>query len=73
MFTQEVGLQYLSHLLQKNKFVEAAENCQEILGKNTTLWEETVCGLFILTNFKKLFCMSNSINISRVQFIFSIY
>jgi len=38
----DVGLQYLSHLLESGKFEKAAEVCPEILGKNRNLWEETL-------------------------------
>ncbi|XP_076806786.1 vacuolar protein sorting-associated protein 41 homolog isoform X1 [Clavelina lepadiformis] len=38
----EVGLTYLSHLMDDGDFAEAAEICPQVLGNNMNLWEQIV-------------------------------
>jgi hypothetical protein len=39
---QDIGRQYLSHLLDNEKYDDAARLCIKVLGKNKQFWEEEV-------------------------------
>ncbi|XP_069469381.1 vacuolar protein sorting-associated protein 41 homolog isoform X2 [Ambystoma mexicanum] len=39
---QDIGLAYITHLVEKQDFDLAARKCQKVLGKNMKLWEDEV-------------------------------
>jgi len=41
-FFQEVGMNYISFLMENSEYGEAAKVCSQVLGNNIILWEQIV-------------------------------